>query len=289
MTYLHPEFVALRRARDDGRPLREAWQAFREKARSNSDHPPFIVRDVVEQVRAQQGERAPEEITILDHGCGGGFALLYLLALGYTEIYGVDLTSNEDKKTWNELCAEVSGLPERRFRYYDGTRLPFENDSFDIVFSTQVVEHIEQRFWDIYFSEEARVLKPGGRAFHEIPHRLSPYDSHTQTWFVHYLPRPIHQRFYRLSGRGPEDIHYLRLPSTIEKTLRRHIGRTENLTMRAFLANADPETYDGPSGLRRFVHAACSFPVLGPIARIVMGPFIMYRLVAIKPAPPNKL
>ncbi|MBZ4036569.1 class I SAM-dependent methyltransferase [Flavobacterium sp. 17A] len=68
---------------------------------------------------------------------------------------------------------------------WDGVTMPFENESFDVVISTEVLEHVPNP--DAYLSEVRRVLKPGGIFFftvpflmslHEVPHdyyRYTPY------------------------------------------------------------------------------------------------------------------
>ncbi|MBT3994682.1 MAG: class I SAM-dependent methyltransferase [Chloroflexi bacterium] len=63
----------------------------------------------------------------------------------------------------------------------DAANLPFEDGSFDLIFSSNVLEHVEQL--DVAFSEMKRVLAPGGIMIHSMP---------TGTWkFVQLLLRPI--------------------------------------------------------------------------------------------------
>ncbi len=50
---------------------------------------------------------------------------------------------------------------------YDGRRLPFANDSFDIIFSSNVLEHIPHL--DEFQVEIKRVLRPGGHCVHIMP------------------------------------------------------------------------------------------------------------------------
>lgn len=50
---------------------------------------------------------------------------------------------------------------------YDGTTLPFPDDYFDVVFSSNVLEHIPDL--ETTFSEVQRVMKPDGRAIHILP------------------------------------------------------------------------------------------------------------------------
>ena len=63
----------------------------------------------------------------------------------------------------------------------DAADLPFEDDSFDLIFSSNVLEHVEQL--DVAFKEMKRVLAPGGVMIHSMP---------TGTWkIVQLLLRPI--------------------------------------------------------------------------------------------------
>lgn len=55
----------------------------------------------------------------------------------------------------------------RPVRLYDGRTLPFADGAFDIVFSSSVLEHIEDL--DSLLGEMRRVLAPGGVAVHIVP------------------------------------------------------------------------------------------------------------------------
>ena len=282
-TYLHADFRALRDARDAGESLAKPWKAFCETVRQNIDTPPYIAKDTVAQLQRVQGHRNPEEVVILDHGFGNGFLCLYLLALGYTGVYGVNV--GDRKESWGSLLKEVYGNAEPRFMTYDARRLPLPDESVDFVFSNQVIEHVRDEVWDAYFEEEFRVLKPGGVAFHEIPHRLSPYDSHTRSWFVHYLPRATHGPTYRLLGRG----HYnhaatiLRMPHNIRRQIESKIGPVENLTGSSFIAAHSLESFDGSMRLRTLIHRACTLPAIGPVNLAILSKFVMLRVRATKP------
>lgn len=68
---------------------------------------------------------------------------------------------------------------------WDGIKMPFNDESFDVVIATEVLEHVPHP--DIYLSEVKRVLRPGGcfyftipflMSLHEVPHdyyRYTPY------------------------------------------------------------------------------------------------------------------
>ena len=115
--------------------------------------------------------------SVLDVGSGSGRMAVpltnYLSGEGVYE--GFDISA--DAVRW---CREriTAGFPNFRFRVSDiynaaynpqGTyqaseyRFPYEDQTFDFVFLTSVFTHLLPRDMEHYFSEIARVLKPGGR------------------------------------------------------------------------------------------------------------------------------
>jgi SAM-dependent methyltransferase len=92
--------------------------------------------------------------SLLDVGCGDGSLIFRYLKEIPEDFCGVEGAPEL------KLKAEQRGI--RVFNFDLNTRWPFENDRFDVVFSSQVIEHIHNAR---LFAEEAyRVLKPGGVA-----------------------------------------------------------------------------------------------------------------------------
>ena len=100
-------------------------------------------------------EHADPEMRLLDIGCGNGrfYAVVRERQVQYT---GVDNSTG--------LLAEArKRFPEAHFVEGDATALPFLDASFDIAYSFAVVHHIPGReLQDTFFTEAARVLRPGG-------------------------------------------------------------------------------------------------------------------------------
>ncbi len=97
---------------------------------------------------------------ILEVGCGAGGCALYLSGLTRAQVTGIDLNPNAIA----EARSSAQALPEARicFEQIDaGVRLPFEDASFDAVFSNDVMCHILDR--SLALEEWCRVLKPDGR------------------------------------------------------------------------------------------------------------------------------
>jgi len=177
----------LHQARDGNGDLEDAWREFRHTV---SECPvPYHLKSLFQHLEAIRETKPAEEIRILDHGCGGALTLLYLAARGYTGGFGVDIGGTCER--WNLLFSQQLQASEQRFFVYDGGTLPFQDSLFDIVFSQEVIEHVQPSVLGAYYAEESRVMKPSAVALHRVPHRLVPYDSHTRTWFLHYFPRPM--------------------------------------------------------------------------------------------------
>jgi len=92
---------------------------------------------------------------ILDLGCGGGRHYF----CNYGRVIGVD-PELELLPMAKKLYAEVY--------HAGGYQLPFADNSFDYVVSSDVLGHIPFDKKDVLFAEMHRVLKPGGRAVHVI-------------------------------------------------------------------------------------------------------------------------
>lgn len=88
-------------------------------------------------------------------------------------------------------------FPGVRFVRGDGCALPFPDASFDLVFSSAVLEHVGSRERQKQFiAEAARVSRK--YVFLTTPNRFHPLEFHTKLPFLHWLPRAWHRRILRL-------------------------------------------------------------------------------------------
>ncbi len=103
-------------------------------------------------VRERLGD--PAAVRALDVGCGSGETDLHL-APELGELYGVDVSPEivETARSRN---------PGVGYSVYDGERLPYDDDAFDLAFAICVVHHVPPPRWQPFVLELARVVRPGG-------------------------------------------------------------------------------------------------------------------------------
>jgi hypothetical protein len=78
------------------------------------------------------------------------------------------------------------GDDRARLVFGDGTRLPFSDRSFDLVFSNSVIEHVGSESNQRMFADEIR--RVGKRYWVQTPNHGFPVEQHVLTPFVHWLP-----------------------------------------------------------------------------------------------------
>jgi SAM-dependent methyltransferase len=76
----------------------------------------------------------------------------------------------------------------------DGCALPFADQSFDIVYSNSVIEHLGTRARQERFARE--VQRVGRTYYVQTPNRWFPFEPHLITPFVHYLPHRWQRAVY---------------------------------------------------------------------------------------------
>lgn len=97
---------------------------------------------------------------VLDAGCGVGGTSLYFGKNTKAKIVGVSLVSQQIN-TANTLSKSLGLFPRVSFQVADYMRLPFADQSFDVVFGIESVCHAYPK--SAFLSEAYRVLKPNGR------------------------------------------------------------------------------------------------------------------------------
>ena len=97
---------------------------------------------------------APPRARVLDYGCG---------SMPYRDLFAPDA---------EYVGADVPGNPDAALELAPDGTLPAEDSSYDVVVSTQVLEHVAEP--RLHLAECFRVLRPGGRLLLST-HGVFPY------------------------------------------------------------------------------------------------------------------
>jgi SAM-dependent methyltransferase len=120
---------------------------------------------------------------VLDTGCGGGGTAVSLAEESAFAV-GLDI---ETRFSAGVRLASEKGVANVGFLRGDGTRLPFRDGSFDLLFSHSVVEHLPSAV--SYLRECHRVLREGGVLYLSTAPYLSLAGAHLPRL---RLPVPLH-------------------------------------------------------------------------------------------------
>lgn len=101
------------------------------------------------------------------------FIMAYILS-SRSQVIKTDINPSE-----REMIKEDSNL---RFNLEDGTQLSYQDNSFDLVYSISVIEHIYEKYVEAV-KEMIRVLKPGGHLYLTFP----VSDRHVEEWLDHRI------------------------------------------------------------------------------------------------------
>lgn len=130
---------------------------------------------------------------ILDVGAGSGVIAAQLAGRAGQngEVWAVDV---RDSRVIKEGY---------RFALTEGTRLPCESNSFDIVISNHVVEHVGGQESQLHhLMEIARVLRPDGVGYLATPNRWTIVEPHFHLPLLSWLPAALRSPYVRAAKRG---------------------------------------------------------------------------------------
>ena len=108
---------------------------------------------------------APSGSRILDLGCGNGISSRLLNQADF-DVVGTDISALflEEAQEWEN--------PKLRYQVCDVLELPFENNSFDVICSNELIEHLPDV--ETALTEMIRVVRKGGKVVLSGPNLCSP-------------------------------------------------------------------------------------------------------------------
>lgn len=133
---------------------------------------------------------------ILDLGCSVGHQTLpWARAYPDARVTGVDVAAPCLRYAHGR--AQSQGVAAH-FLQADATRLPYPDDSFDLVYSSMFLHELPLKDIAAVFAEARRVLRPGGLMLHyELPpnSQLSAYDGFYLDWDCWYNNEPYYKAY----------------------------------------------------------------------------------------------
>jgi ubiquinone/menaquinone biosynthesis C-methylase UbiE len=152
------------------------------------------VRETTERLAPGRSGTAEERVVDAMHR--GAYAMLAdftqpsdrILEIGFGEGYGSALVASlvADYVGIEVEPAAVAHATEKysragaSFVHYDGSRIPFDDEAFDLAIAFQVIEHVEAA--DVLLREARRVVRPGGRVLVITPNRRHRVSDGERPW-----------------------------------------------------------------------------------------------------------
>jgi len=113
--------------------------------------------DLLRSTRSSAAGSNPDPpLRVLDVGCGHGYIHRFLVGSDVRlELSAVDVAATvvDEARRQN---------PSVRYDVYEGTRLPYPDRSFDVVYTIAVMHHVPPSQWPAFLQEMRRVARPGG-------------------------------------------------------------------------------------------------------------------------------
>ncbi|MDZ4064379.1 MAG: class I SAM-dependent methyltransferase [Coriobacteriia bacterium] len=144
----------------------EVWDRLWVETQGVEDAMPLFARQFYERLAFWLRVYGGRPTRVLEPGCGTGrFCRALADAHPEWDVVGLDLSPESQK-----FFEGGGARPNFRFIMDDMFAMPFDSDSFDVVFNEGVIEHFEHApSFNDAVSEMVRVLKPGGMMIVAVP------------------------------------------------------------------------------------------------------------------------
>lgn len=147
----------------------------------------------IERLLDRAGLPARSQLRLLEIGTGAGSIAAFFGNHG-THDYIVDAVDVVDQRIVTEGY---------RFQQVAGVKLPFPAESFDIVVTNHVIEHVGPPSEQLaHLCEISRVLCPGGVAYLACPNRWQWIEPHYHVAMLSWWPRRWRSAYLAFRGKG---------------------------------------------------------------------------------------
>jgi SAM-dependent methyltransferase len=132
-------------------------------------------------------------LRLLEVGTGSG-GIAHYFGTHTQGRYSVDAVDVHDNRVVSE------GF---RYTQVHDIHLPFQSESFDVVLTNHVIEHVGDAAVQLaHLHEIRRVLKPGGVGYLAVPNRWMLVEPHFRLAFLSWLPHAWRTPYVRMVGKG---------------------------------------------------------------------------------------
>jgi len=174
---------------------------------------------------------------ILDMGSGlGGF--LIVCRDNKTQATGIEI---------DPYAVEITKLrtgSNKNIVLGDCEKVPFPDNSFDLVASITVIEHVKNPLK--YLKEAKRVLKKNGKLILFAPNYLFPWEGHYKLFWLPYVfpyTKSLFKFYLKIKNRNPKFIDFINLkitPNYLRKNLNRAgFTKIQDLSLQRFQERID--------------------------------------------------
>lgn len=148
---------------------------------------------------------------LLEVGAGVGTFLIVSRNIYGVDAYGVEPSSNEFSsfQKVSEALLKENNLPGNIIINSVAESLPFETDSFDLIYSTNVLEHVQDP--KKVLSESIRVLRSGGYLQFVIPNYFSFWEGHYGIFWPCITNKFLGRLYAKLINKNPAYVDTLQL------------------------------------------------------------------------------
>ena len=188
----------------------------------------MLARDALDSRRAVKHAAIIERYAplrgakVLEIGSGFGTNLVAWTKVLGADMYGIEPSSPEWGNSFqaSKLLMAENGIDSDRIVDALGEALPFGDNQFDIVYSGNVLEHVQDPEKVLF--EGLRVLRPGGLLHFEVPNYMSYFEGHYSLFKPPVSNRAMLAWWIRLRGKEPAFVRTMNIvhPSWCKKIVK---------------------------------------------------------------------
>jgi ubiquinone/menaquinone biosynthesis C-methylase UbiE len=174
----------------------------------SGENPEYFAEYKVADIAGELERARAVARTALDFGAGVGYSVPFFARhLPETRVTCLDVS----RKSLELGAARLGSAAE--FRHFDGRRIPYADDSFDVALASCVFHHIPHDEHVALLAEIRRVLTPAGRLFVFEHNPLNPLTRHAVNTCVFdehakLILAPTMRRRVRDAGFAAADVRY---------------------------------------------------------------------------------